>query len=166
MQASSAINKFLENFHYKLTADMIKAMNNMGLDIRSVVNIASLIEKEAANDDERRTIASVIYNRLGSYAPLGIDASILYLHPDHEGAPTGTMLEEDTPYNTRIYQGLPDRRLWSHSHALSRGYGGIPLQSEVVCGLQRHHVASDACRSRRKYVHPRQHVHSACDKRS
>ncbi|MDO4983708.1 MAG: endolytic transglycosylase MltG [Eubacteriales bacterium] len=107
MQASSAINKFLENFHYKLTADMIKAMNNMGLDIRSVVNIASLIEKEAANDDERRTIASVIYNRLGSYAPLGIDASILYLHPDHEGAPTGTMLEEDSPYNTRIYQGLP-----------------------------------------------------------
>ena len=107
MQASSAINKFLENFHYKLTADMIKAMNNMGLDIRTVVNIASLIEKEAANDDERRTIASVIYNRLGSYAPLGIDASILYLHPDHEGAPTGTMLEEDTPYNTRIYQGLP-----------------------------------------------------------
>ncbi len=107
MQASSAINKFLETFYYKQTADMQKALNNMGVDIRTVVNMASLIEKEAANDDERRTIASVIYNRLAAHSPLGIDASILYIHPDHEGAPTGTMLEEDSPYNTRIYQGLP-----------------------------------------------------------
>ena len=107
MQASSAINKFLETFYYKQTADMQKALANMGIDIRTVVNMASLIEKEAANDDERRTIASVIYNRLAAHSPLGIDASILYIHPDHEGAPTGTMLDEDSPYNTRIYQGLP-----------------------------------------------------------
>lgn len=107
MQASSAINKLLENFHYKQTADMLKAMKTMGLDIRTVVNIASLIEREAANDDERRTIASVIYNRLAAYMPLGIDASILYIHPDHEGAPNAEMLVEDSPYNTRIYQGLP-----------------------------------------------------------
>lgn len=107
MQASSAINKFLETFYYKMTADVQKALKNMGLDIRTVVNAASLIEKEAANDDERRTIASVIYNRLAAHMPLGIDASILYIHPDHEGAPTGTMLEEDSPYNTRLYQGLP-----------------------------------------------------------
>ena len=107
MQASSAINKFLETFYYKQTADLQKALKNMGLDIRTVVNMASLIEKEAANDDERRTIASVIYNRLAAHMPLGIDASILYIHPDHEGAPTGAMLEEDSPYNTRLYQGLP-----------------------------------------------------------
>ena len=107
MQASSAINTFLETFYYKQTADLQKALKNMGLDIRTVVNMASLIEKEAANDDERRTIASVIYNRLAAHMPLGIDASILYIHPDHEGAPTAAMLEEDSPYNTRLYQGLP-----------------------------------------------------------
>ena len=107
MQASSAINKFLETFYYKQTADLQKALKNMGLDIRTVINMASLIEKEAANDDERRTIASVIYNRLAAHMPLGIDASILYIHPDHEGAPTAAMLEEDSPYNTRLYQGLP-----------------------------------------------------------
>lgn len=107
MQASSAINKFLETFYYKQTADLQKALKNMGLDIRTVVNMASLIEKEAANDDERRTIASVIYNRLAAHMPLGIDASILYIHPDHEGAPIAAMLEEDSPYNTRLYQGLP-----------------------------------------------------------
>lgn len=107
MQASSAINKLLENFHYRVTDDMMTQIQNMGLDIRSVVNIASLIEREAANDDERRVIASVIYNRLAVNMPLGIDASILYIHPDHEGAPTGEMISEDSLYNTRMYQGLP-----------------------------------------------------------
>ena len=107
MQASSAINKLLENFHYKMSDELLAQMSAMGLDIRTVVNMASLIEREAANDNERPIIASVIYNRLAVGMPLGIDASILYLYPDHDGAPTGEMLAEDTPYNTRLYNGLP-----------------------------------------------------------
>ena len=38
---------------------------------------------------------------------LGIDATILYVHPEHEGAPTAEMLAEDSPYNTRRSAGLP-----------------------------------------------------------
>ena len=64
-------------------------------------------EKEAANDEERPLIASVIYNRLSTGMPLGIDATILYIHPEHEGAPTAEMLAEDSPYNTRDRIGLP-----------------------------------------------------------
>ncbi len=112
MQASSAINKFLETFHYLLTADMLKQANDRGLNMRQVVTIASLIEKEAAVDlengtDDRALISSVIYNRLKEGMTLGIDASILYVFPDHEGAPTAEMLAYDSPYNTRIYTGLP-----------------------------------------------------------
>lgn len=107
MQASSAINKLLETFHYRQTADMLSQMQKLGLDIGSVVNIASLIEREAANDNERRLIASVIYNRLSLGMPLGIDASILYEYPEHEGAPTADMLANPSLYNTRINQGLP-----------------------------------------------------------
>lgn len=107
MQASSAINKLLETFHYKQTVDMLSQMQKLGLDIRTVVNMASLIEREAANDNERRLIASVIYNRLSLGMPLGIDASILYEYPDHEGAPNAEMLANPSPYNTRINQGLP-----------------------------------------------------------
>ena len=39
--------------------------------------------------------------------PIGIDASILYPYPDHEGAPTAEMLQTDTPYNSRLHTGLP-----------------------------------------------------------
>ena len=106
MQPSSAINKFLENFHYRMTADLLQRMTERGQNIHEIITIASMIEKEAANDNERATIASVIYNRLRAGMPLGIDATTLYLYPDHEGAPTASMLEEDTPYNTRLYTGL------------------------------------------------------------
>lgn len=107
MQASSAINKFLETFYYKQTADMLKQAADRNLSMRQVVNIASLIEKEAANDVERRLIASVIYNRIDAGMTLGLDASILYVHQDHQGAPSAEMLAEDSPYNTHLYTGLP-----------------------------------------------------------
>ena len=107
MQASSAINKFLQNFSSKLTADLIKQAENRGMTIRQVMTVASMIEKEAANNDERGAIASVIYNRLGANMPLGIDATSLYTHPDHEGAPTSEMLADASdPYNTRLNAGL------------------------------------------------------------
>ena len=107
MQASSAINKFLDVFYKKLDADIIARARELNISIGDVVKIASMIEKEAANDEEREIIASVIYNRLRSDMPLGIDATILYEYPDHEGAPTGEMLEADSPYNTRVHSGLP-----------------------------------------------------------
>ncbi|MBR3293238.1 MAG: endolytic transglycosylase MltG [Oscillospiraceae bacterium] len=112
MQASSAINKFLETFHYLQTADMLKQANDRGLSMKDVVCIASLIEKEAAvdtvnNTDDRQLISSVISNRLRTGMTLGIDASILYVFPEHVGAPTAQMLAYDSPYNTRLYSGLP-----------------------------------------------------------
>ena len=107
MQASSAINKMLETFYYKQTADMLKQASDMNMSMREIVNVASLIEKEAANDAERALIASVIYNRIYAGMQLGIDASVLYEYPDHEGAPTAEMLQTDSPYNTRIRTGLP-----------------------------------------------------------
>ena len=112
MQASSAINKFLQRFHSILSADLLKQAEDRGMTLKEVVTVASLIEKEAAVDpekgvDERARVASVIYNRLKAGMTLGIDASILYEYPGHVGAPTAEMLASDSPYNTRRFQGLP-----------------------------------------------------------
>ena len=107
MPAASAINKFLEGFHYKLTAEMIDWQKASGYSWKEIVTVASMIEKEAANDSERYRIASVIYNRLNKDWPLQIDSTTLYEYPDHEGAPTAEMLAKDSPYNTRINKGMP-----------------------------------------------------------
>lgn len=112
MQASSAINKFLVRFNDVLTADIVKRAADQGISVREAVIIASLIEKEAAvipenGVDERSTVSSVIFNRLKRNMSLGLESAILYIHQDHEGAPTAEMLEENTPYNLNQKTGLP-----------------------------------------------------------
>ena len=107
MPAASAINKFLEGFHYKLTAEMLDWQKASGYSWKQIVTVASMIEKEAATDSERYVIASVIYNRLTNDWPLQIDSTTLYEYPDHHGAPTADMLAKDSPYNTRINKGMP-----------------------------------------------------------
>ncbi len=107
-QASSVINKFLNALHSRITADMWRQIENRQTTFRSVVTVASMIEKEAANDDERGLIASVIYNRLASGLPLGIDSTILYIHPEYTGGTDlpAEYLQESSPYNTRLFTGL------------------------------------------------------------
>ena len=108
-QASSVINKFLTALHSRITADMWKQIENRGTTFRDTVIVASMIEKEAANDEERPLIASVIYNRLAAGMPLGIDSTILYVHPEYDGGVDlpESFLTEDSPYNTRVNAGLP-----------------------------------------------------------
>ena len=78
----------------------------LGLNPYQVLIVASLIEEEAKIEGDRGKIARVIYNRLDLGMPLGIDATIVYaLEGDRELSQSD--LEVDSPYNTRIYAGLP-----------------------------------------------------------
>jgi len=80
--------------------------SELGVTPYQALIIASLIEEEAALEEERGKIARVIYNRLELNMPLGIDATIVYaLGGDREL--TLSDLTIDSPYNTRIVVGLP-----------------------------------------------------------
>ncbi len=109
MQASSAINKFLSNLHYRVTDEIWQQTKAMGLTFRQMITIASLIEREAADDGERATIASVIFNRLAAGMPLQIDSSVLYaLRENGDVTLTPELIQAtDSPYNTYLYAGLP-----------------------------------------------------------
>lgn len=107
MQASSAINKFLVNFHNRLTAEMLDLAEQKGYSLKEIVTIASMIEKEAANDDERSKIASVIYNRLKAGMPLQIDSTVMYVLEEHGDVLTTEQTQIDSPYNTYKNTGLP-----------------------------------------------------------
>jgi len=70
--------------------------------------VASLIEKEAAKDQDRPLIAGVILNRLKKHMFLQIDASVIYgLGNRFQGKLTRHDLMLDTPYNTYLHKGLP-----------------------------------------------------------
>ena len=110
---ANALNRLIRNFNSKLDDELLTAAEERGYDLKKIVTIASLIEKETAGTDQG-LIASVIYNRLegsgdkgGTYGLLQIDASLLYALPDHTGAITSEDLQTDSPYNLYKYAGLP-----------------------------------------------------------
>lgn len=104
---SRVINKLLKNFNDKFTAEYITRAAELGYSVRDIVTIASMIEKEAGDDDtDRDLIASVIYNRLNSKSlkKLQIDATIYYAIA---GTDQKFSKEVDSPYNTYLVEGLP-----------------------------------------------------------
>jgi uncharacterized YceG family protein len=73
-----------------------------------VLIIASMIEKETLSPDERELVSAVIYNRLHARMALQIDATLRYgLDIPPTESIRQSQLESNSPYNTRIRQGLP-----------------------------------------------------------
>ena len=72
-----------------------------------VLIIASLIEREVQVPAERQLVAGVIYNRLRSGMRLDIDATVQYAVGSWKSELTQSDLEDDSPYNTRRFKGLP-----------------------------------------------------------
>ena len=103
----NALDKMLSNFDTRLTEAFRERAAELDMSIADVINIASLIEKEAAVDSERATIASVINNRLAEDDYLQIDATIQYFLPVRKEYLTTADTKIDNPYNTYMYKGLP-----------------------------------------------------------
>ena len=112
-KGSSAIKRLIDNFDRKLNDDLLEQAEARGYNLKEIVTIASLIEKETDGRDQDK-IASVIYNRLdgegdkgGTYGYLQVDAALLYALPEHQGAITNSDKETDSKYNLYKYTGLP-----------------------------------------------------------
>ena len=96
-----------DQFKTELPKDAAARAERLHLSVPQVVTIASLIEREAKADDERRLMAGVYYNRLKLNMPLQVDATLEYTFPHHKDVITNSDLARDTPYNTYLHAGLP-----------------------------------------------------------
>lgn len=80
------------------------------MDLRRIITLASIVEKESASSAESYTIASVFYNRLTnqtSFPKLESDATVYYaIGGFKEGGLTAEDLKVNSPYNTYLYPGL------------------------------------------------------------
>lgn len=103
--SKTIITEMLKAFETNMEANKDYIITNK-LDIRNIVTIGSLIEKEAAKDVDRPKISSVIYNRLNKDIPLQIDATILYVI-GHRNKLYNKDLTVQSPYNTYLNKGLP-----------------------------------------------------------
>jgi UPF0755 protein len=76
-------------------------------DIRSIVILASMVDREANRQSDRGNVCSVYYNRLKIGMTLGVDATLLYALRRLSPEPTYAELQINSPYNTRTHAGLP-----------------------------------------------------------
>jgi len=94
-------------FRQVFPAGMQARAAELAMTEREVVILASIIEKETGQDDERPLISAVFHNRLNKKLPLQSDPTIVYELPDFDGKWTRAMLARATPYNTYLHAGLP-----------------------------------------------------------
>jgi UPF0755 protein len=106
--ASRVVDRLLQQYLVETKdLDFAGARDRTGLTEYELVTVASLVEEESANLEERPLIASVIYNRLRAGMPLQIDASIQYALEKPKEELKFSDLDIDSPYNTYANLSLP-----------------------------------------------------------
>lgn len=85
-------------------ADGIEAF---GRPLEDVIKMASILETEANNTEDRRMIAGILWSRLDIKMPLQVDVSFRYINGKNSFELTGEDLDIDSPYNSYKYTGLP-----------------------------------------------------------
>lgn len=92
----------------KRVGTLVDEIKTFGRPIKDIINMASILEKEARTMETREVIAGILWKRLDQGMLLQVDASIVYL----TGKKSGNLLSNDdfkiiSPYNTYLNKGLP-----------------------------------------------------------
>ena len=96
----------LDNFGEK-TKDLREKIRSSKYSFFDIVTMASIIEREAAKDEDRGKIASVYYNRLNAGIRLEADPTVQYAKGSWDPISSDDYHSVDSPYNTYLHKGLP-----------------------------------------------------------
>lgn len=104
------ITAMTENFEEKYAS--IPPGRNSNLPRTDIVKLASMVEREAKNDEDRPIVAAVMLNRIDAGMSLDIDATVQYaIGTSAKWWPTLTdsarNIAPGSPYNTYTNPGLP-----------------------------------------------------------
>jgi UPF0755 protein len=105
--AKNLIERQLATFRERFLANHPDGLGARSL--HDVVVVASMLEREERNLDNRPLVSGVIWKRLDKGWPLGIDATSRYTLPDwnDRDAFLVRLRDPDDPYTPRLRQGLP-----------------------------------------------------------
>ncbi len=101
------VKKILSNFNKKVSLDLREKIKSQGRTLEEVLIIASLLEKEVRNYEDRRIVAGILWKRLRMGWPLQVDATLTYLTGKGSDQLSKEDLAIDSSYNTYKYYGLP-----------------------------------------------------------
>src|SRR3989304_1773195 len=103
-----------DNFNKKVTERTIESARKNGISKEQLLILASIVEREARDNEQRGVIAGILIKRWQSGVPLGADATIQYALGYRSEEKTWWRknltvedLEINSKYNTRKNVGLP-----------------------------------------------------------
>ncbi len=99
------IERMLRKFNEVVIPIYENSNTEMSLD--EVVTLASLVEREAANDSERGVVSSVFHNRIKKDMTLSSCASVQYILKERKAILSNSDIKIKSGYNTYINKGLP-----------------------------------------------------------
>ena len=95
---------FDEFYNVIKSEDLVKKFASHGLNLYEGITLASIIQRESGDPSDQKQIAQVFYSRLAQGIVLGSDVTYQYIAAK-SGLKSSPSL--NSPYNTRIYAGLP-----------------------------------------------------------
>ena len=101
------VQMMLNESHKRWNDTLAAEAEALELTRHQVITLASIIQREAANEAEIPRIASVFHNRLKHNWRLQADPTVLYALGDPKRLLTKADLKFMSPYNTYLHKGLP-----------------------------------------------------------
>lgn len=108
--ATEVVAKMTENFNVKARPLLDAVSRGDKKKFQYFLVVASLLEKEVPDGEDRRIVAGIIEKRLAARMPLQIDATICYIKEKRSQTCESVRaldLKIDSPYNTYLHTGLP-----------------------------------------------------------
>ncbi|MAZ67704.1 hypothetical protein CL652_02970 [bacterium] len=107
VREDEVIRVMRDNFDRQI-AEFRQQIEESPYTLHEILTLASIIEKEAWNDEDRQLISGVLHNRLSRNMLLQVDATFVYTHAKGTYDITiDELTDENNPYNTYVYKGLP-----------------------------------------------------------
>jgi len=134
--------------------DIRLRMQELGMNAFQVISLASIIEKEAKLEGEKRIISAVFHNRLRMGMSLDADPTVIYGCGGFNRDLTKADLAARTPYNTYHLKGLPKGPICSPSRS-SIVAALYPEESDVLYFVSRNdgsHVFSRTMEEQNHFV--------------
>lgn len=102
------VDKQLAAFEEKVYNKILKSMDNKSIE--ELINLASIVEKEEKNPQEKATVAGILKKRLNAWWMLGADITVCYAHEltsQECKMIVSKHINEKSEYNTRTMTWLP-----------------------------------------------------------
>lgn len=105
-QTAEEVIAEMEAHFVKKIEPLMSKIDSSKHSLSDIVKMAAIVEEEAANFEDRKKVAGILWKRIEASMPLQVCSSFVYVNGKSTWNLTTEDLAIDSPYNTYKYRGL------------------------------------------------------------